>query len=506
QQTQNCAQKLEAAKSQYGENSAEVNKLETKLLQLRAAEQQLQNEVRQANTALSEQANTASQASEKINAAGEKMRSAGETMSTTATPAILGLGAGAMKVASDMDASQRKIQASLGLTSEGAQNLEKIAESTWKNGFGENLAEVDTALIKVFQNMRDVPNEELQGATENVLTLAQTYDVDLNEATRGAGQLMSQFGLSTEETFDLLAAGAQEGLNYSDELFDNLSEYAPLFKQAGFTADEMFNILANGTRDGSYNLDYINDLIKEFGIRVQDGSKGVAEGFGELSQETQYVWASFNAGKATAADVFKAVTGDLKNMDDKVKANQIGVALMGTKFEDMGADAVLGLNELNGGLGKTKGAMDNMKKLQEEAFGQQFKSMLRELAAALEPLGKVLLSLAKDIMPSISSAVKTVSDGFNNLSPTAQKIIIIVGGIVAAIGPLLIILSSLAPLAGALAGAFGITAGAMLGWIAIIPIIIATVVGLVVAIVQNWDSIKEWTINTWNAIKEFLVG
>ena len=54
--------------------------------------------------------------------------------------------------------------------------------------------------------------------------------------------------LSTQETFDLLAAGAQEGLNYSDELFDNLSEYAPLFKQGGFSAQEMFTILANGTK------------------------------------------------------------------------------------------------------------------------------------------------------------------------------------------------------------------------------------------------------------------
>ena len=46
----------------------------------------------------------------------------------------------------------------------------------------------------------------------------------------------------------------------------------------------MFTILANGTKSGSYNLDYINDLVKEFGIRVQDGSKGVSEGFGDLSE------------------------------------------------------------------------------------------------------------------------------------------------------------------------------------------------------------------------------
>ena len=115
------------------------------------------------------------------------------------------MGKSIVNTAIEFDGSQRKIQASLGLTGKGAENLQKIAVDTWKKGFGENLEEVDNALIKVYQNMRDVPHEELQGASENVLTLAKVYDVDLNEATRGAGQLMSQFGLSTQETFDLLA-------------------------------------------------------------------------------------------------------------------------------------------------------------------------------------------------------------------------------------------------------------------------------------------------------------
>ncbi|MEJ9182440.1 phage tail tape measure protein, partial [Bacillus thuringiensis] len=183
-------------------------------------------------------------------------------------------------------------------------------------------------------------------------------------------------------------AGAQEGLNYSDELFDNLSEYAPLFKQGGFSAQEMFTILANGTKDGAYNLDYINDTVAEFGKKVQDGSKGTADAFAGLSEKTQGVWKSFNDGKATAADVFKAVIGDLGSMDDKVKQNQIGVGLFATRWEDMGAAAVLGLTDVNGGLGDVTGRMDEMKKLQEESLGQQFQKALRETQAALEPLGK----------------------------------------------------------------------------------------------------------------------
>lgn len=322
----NLEQQLSAAKRVYGENSTEVQQLETKLNQAKTTLKQFENSLHSVGQSGSQAADGMEQLGKKLDL--HNMMEATQMLQGMSQQ-LIEFGKATVGIAIDFDRSQRKIQSSLGLTQKGAENLGKISKDVWKKGFGESLEEVDTALIKVYQNMRDVPHEELQGASENVLTLAKVYDVDLNEATRGAGQLMSQFGLSTQETFDLLAAGAQEGLNYSDELFDNLSEYAPLFKQGGFSAQEMFTILANGTKNGSYNLDYINDLVKEFGIRVQDGSKGVSEGFGDLSEETQKVWESFNEGKGTAADVFNAVLGDLRKMDDKVKANQIGVALFG---------------------------------------------------------------------------------------------------------------------------------------------------------------------------------
>ncbi|WP_144524451.1 phage tail tape measure protein [Bacillus thuringiensis] len=426
-------------------------------------------------------------------------------MSKYVTLPLAAVGGVAMKMASDVDSSQHKLQASLGLTAKGAENLNGIVKNVWKEGFGENLDEVNLALTKVYQNMRDVPHEELQGATENVLTLAKMYDVDLNEATRGAGQLMSQFGLSTQETFDLLAAGAQNGLNYSDELFDNLSEYAPLFKQAGFTADEMFTILSNGTKDGSYNLDYINDLVKEFGIRVQDGSKGVSDGFGELSKETQGVWAAFNDGKATTADVFNAVLGDLSKMDDKVKANQIGVALFGTKWEDMGADVVLGLNDINGGLGDTTGAMDKMKKQAQEAFSVKLQKAIREAGLALEPLGKILIDMALIILPKVSSAIKTVTDWFNNLSPSMQKTVAIVGVVLMALGPLLLILGQFAFALSNLMPAFSLVVKGMkmlnLAFLSNpFTLIVAAVVLAGALIYRYWDEISVFLITSWQYI------
>lgn len=489
----NLEQQLSAAKRVYGENSTEVQQLEAKLNQAKTTLKQFENSLQSVGRSGSQAADGMAEINKKLDM--NNLMEAAEVLQGISEK-LIEMGKSIVNTAIEFDGSQRKIQASLGLTGKGAENLQKIAVDTWKKGFGENLEEVDNALIKVYQNMRDVPYDELQMASEDVLTLAKIYDVDLNEATRGAGQLMSQFGLSTQETFDLLAAGAQEGLNYSDELFDNLSEYAPLFKQGGFSAQEMFTILANGTKSGSYNLDYINDLVKEFGIRVQDGSKGVSEGFGDLSEETQKVWKSFNEGKGTAADVFNAVLGDLQKMDDKVKANQIGVALFGTKWEDMGADAVLSLNDVHGGLGDVTGRMDEMKKLQEESLGQQFQKALRETQAALEPLGKKFAELAKDILPPIVDGVKAVMDWFSKLSEADQTLLIVMGALSAAF----IILT---PIVAALAVSFGALNLAFLPVIATVAAVSLVITGIIM-LIKNWGAITDWLSEKWSEFKDWF--
>ncbi|WP_406622160.1 phage tail tape measure protein [Bacillus sp. PPSBB_2] len=489
----NLEQQLSAAKRVYGENSTEVQQLETKLNQAKTTLKQFENSLQSVGRSGSQAADGMAEINKKLDM--NNLMEAAEVLQGISEK-LIEMGKSIVNTAIEFDGSQRKIQASLGLTGKGAENLQKIAVDTWKKGFGENLEEVDNALIKVYQNMRDVPYNELQMASEDVLTLAKVYDVDLNEATRGAGQLMSQFGLSTQETFDLLAAGAQEGLNYSDELFDNLSEYAPLFKQGGFSAQEMFTILANGTKSGSYNLDYINDLVKEFGIRVQDGSKGVSEGFGDLSEETQKVWKSFNEGKGTAADVFNTVLGDLQKMDDKVKANQIGVALFGVKWEDMGAEAVLSLNNVHGGLGDVTGRMDEMKKLQEESLGQQFQKALRETQAALEPLGKKFAELAKDILPPIVDGIKSVMDWFSKLSEADQTLLIVMG----ALSTAFIILT---PIVAALAVSFGALNLAFLPVIATIAAVSLVITGIIM-LIKNWGAITDWLSEKWSEFKDWF--
>ncbi|WP_423060229.1 phage tail tape measure protein [Bacillus thuringiensis] len=244
---------------------------------------------------------------------------------------------------------------------------------------------------------------------------------DVNEVTRGAAQLMGRFGLSGQQAFDLLAQGSVKGLNYSNELFDNLSEYGPLFHEMGFSADGMFTILINGSKNGAYNLDYVNDVVKEFGIRVKDGSKSTTEAMGQMSKETQKVWKAMLEGKATSKDVFNAVLNELRTTDDQIKVNQLGVALFGVKWEDLEATTMLSLNNMETGLGNYSGAMNKMVDGYDTS-AKQWKSVTRELQIALEPLGKVILDIAKQAIPELKESVKGVADWFNGLDDSSKKV------------------------------------------------------------------------------------
>lgn len=497
-QAQETRQQLERARALYGENSQEAATLTRQLGQVELHEARLENRIREANESLANQATAADRAADSISKAGGKMKEVGTTMSSSVTPAILGVGVAAGLVASEVEDSTSKIKNSLGLTAESAEELSAVSRDIYNRGFGESLAEVDEALIRTKQNIKGLNDTELSDVIVQAQVLADTFDSDVNEVTRAANNVMQGFGVSSEEAFDLMAYGAQNGLNFSNEMFDNLSEYAPLFGKMGFSADEYFQLLEKGSSAGAYNLDYINDIMKETQIRLKDGSKSTAEAMSQLSEGTQQTWKDFLVGKSTVKDVHNDVIADLKSMDDQTAANNIGVALYGTKWEDLETEAVYALGGIDGELGKVDGSMDEMVKTQEETFGQRFQSMIRELKSSLLPLGQVLLDMAVNWLPRISDAVQILSTWFGNLSPSIQSLIVVFGGVLAVVGPLLVTLGFMAQGIGAL---IGVLAGVSTPVILVVAAIGLLVAGLIAAYTQS-EQFRDKVNTVFNVIKD----
>ncbi|WP_421726831.1 phage tail tape measure protein [Bacillus velezensis] len=339
---------------------------------------------------------------------------------TAGVAAVTGLtvavGAMGTKMALDAQKSQGEFRAQLGLTKNEAKALTQTASSIWKDGFGENMDVVKDALKQVRQNIRGLSEKDLKDVTKGAITLSETFDADVNEVTRAGNNIMKGFGVESQKAFDLMTYGAQKGLNFSNEMFDNLSEYAPLFGKMGFSAEEYFQLLTKGSQAGVYNLDYINDVMKEFQIRVKDGSDSTSGAMAQLSGSTQKVWSQFLKGKGTVKDVSNAVLGELKGMKNQVKANNIGVALYGTKWEDLEADAMYALGGINGKIGDVNGKTKEAGKALQDNFGARLKKIGRSALSALLPIGNGLLDVLEPAMAGLESGMKGLQPVMNSIS------------------------------------------------------------------------------------------
>ncbi|PGD08258.1 hypothetical protein COM34_14245 [Bacillus wiedmannii] len=428
---------LDRLKAVYGENSREVMEHKQKLLDLKGTYSQLDNQIHQTQNQVNKGFDFSSITSGLSNMSqgiGEATNSFGGLGGVIVGhplmmvgAAMAGVGVAAGKMAIDNSNAQAKIQASLGTTREEAKGLTEQARDVWRQGFGEDMATVSNDLITVKKNMKEIPVEKLGEMTKNGQVLAETFGADVNETTRAANSLMKEFGVTGTQAFDTLTVGYQKGLDYSDDFLDTVREYSPLFQNAGFSMDEMMNILISGAQEGAFNLDYVADSVKEFNIRVKDGSKGVKEAFGELGGNAQKTWNEFNKGKATSKEVMTAVIQDLKLQDDAVKRNQLGVALFGTKWEDLESDVMLALDPTINKLGEVEGATVKAGDAIHNSLGAKFKELGRESSTFFEPLTEAFGKLAEntttllknhnEAMGKMKESTKPVVDMFSKDLP-----------------------------------------------------------------------------------------
>lgn len=332
-----------------------------------------------------------------------------------AVTALAGLSTTVAQSLTEMDSVFATLQAQTGLTGDGLRELENAAKEAFTNGYGESLTEVSSAVARVRQNFKNLDNGEVGKVTQSALLLSQTFDSDVNEVTRGVSNAMEAFGISSEKAFDLFTAGGQRGLNFSNEMFDNVAEYSSLFGAMGYSAEEYFGIMERGAKSGVYNLDYVNDVMKEFQIRIKDNSDKTSDYLGLMSQSTLDLWEAQYQGKATVAEVASSVVKDLQSMENQVDANEAGVALFGTKWEDLESKAMYAMLGSTDAMKDFEGATQTAADAVEGSIGNRLKSAWRDLQLTIADVTNEsgaqeffdsVANKADELVPSIVSVVE----------------------------------------------------------------------------------------------------
>ncbi|MED1784235.1 phage tail tape measure protein [Brevibacillus fortis] len=411
--------------------------------------------------------------------------------------ALAGFGLAAVNAASQFEQAMSQVQMATGAADDQIMATKEVAKELYAQNFGQDWNDLGSAITSV-HSITGQAGDALKETTKNALLMRDAFNQEVNESVKAADTMMEQFGITSKDSFTLLAQAQQKGLDKSGDLLDTANEYANQFKALGFTAEEMFDTLAAGSENGAFNLDKVGDAVKEFNIRAKDGSKGTTEAFQMLGLDAAKMAQTFARGGPEAKKAFDQVLQMIAAIEDPVQRNTVGVALMGSQFEDLEAPIIASMGTAQKQFDKTKDTMDKLNQAKVDSPGQALALIGRQIETGLIiPIGQFLLPILMDVSNGIGFFIKHI-DVFGPA----------IGGIAA------IIIGAMVP---------AMWAAAVAGWAMVAPflpiIAIALLVGAAIAgvilifknwgtigpwLAQKWQVFKTWTINIFNSVVQFF--
>lgn len=405
-----------------------------------------------------------------------------DNLSAAATGVAIGGGLTA-GIASSFNAEvvTDRLGASLGATPAEAERYGKLASELYRGAWGESLDEVAGAIGAVVRTTKDLGTESeasLGRITPIAMDIASTFDKDLNEVLRAAGQLVrNDMAPNIESALDLLTTGFQGGADRADDFLDTINEYTPAFARLGLTGPDALKLIDEGLQAGAFNSDKLGDAINEFSIRAIDGSKGstdalakVSEALGLGADGALNLQQAIAGGGDAGAEAFRRIVEGLGQIKDPLERDAAGVALFGSMWEDMGEGVILSLTGAGGSVKDFAGQAKELSDTVNDNLGTRLSSLVRE------GLGGISDILNATLLPVIDK----VLGFFEKIGVSGGTVATVIGGIVIAIGGLATVggivaavaagfaglvgaVSSLAPLFAVLTGPIGLTVAAVAG-------------------------------------------
>lgn len=290
------------------------------------------------------------------------------------------------------------LQAKTGATSEQMEVLSDVVDRVYVDNLGEDWQDIADAVALAQQNVGDFESD-LTGVTKGALILRDTFDYDVNESLRASKALMQNFGVDGYTAMNYIAEGAQNGLDFSGEFLDSISEYSVQFAKVGMDVDDMFHIMQAGTDSGAWKLDTLANAIKEFAVAAIDGSETTQEAFAALGYDASEVMNIFAKGGEDASLAFQQILEDIMSMDDEVARDAIGVSLFKTTWEDLGVEAVAALGSISDNAYITGDALAEIGALQYDSLDLAIQGIGRQLETGLAPVATDITQKLKDLAP-----------------------------------------------------------------------------------------------------------
>ena len=435
-------------------NTTAIKKKRNELTNAEIKLQDYNNRLKEIDIQLNDSSKKIQQYGKKISDVGEKIDNVGNKASVISA----GVAAGGVALANNamnLENAVAKYVSSTNTATKETEKYKKVLENINNNNYGEGYEDIADSMTQVTMQLKDLNEQDLQNITEKAIALRDLFGYDVSESIRAVKAMMDNLNVTADEAFNLIAEGKKQGLDFSNELLDNINEYSVQFGKLGLSAEDMFNIFKVGADNGAFNLDKIGDAVKEFSIRVIDGSNTTVDGFEKIGLNADKMAEKFANGGEEAKQAFIEVVNRLGSMDDKVSQSIAGVDLFGTMWEDLGPTVITSFSKMDNGILKTS---DSMQKSIDQLYNttkKKAETQLKRLQSLGADFGEEMLPVLEDLI----DVAEKFTEKLENMSDAEKENIVKIGLITAALGPLTKTLGGVTKGIGTITQAIGVMKG-----------------------------------------------
>lgn len=475
-------------------------------------------------------------AEQKLNGLSSAFKTTGGLLSKNVTLPIVGVGAAAVKTATDFEAGMSEVKAISGAT---GSEFDALRDKAIEMGAKTKFSASDSADAFKYMAMAGWDASQMMDGIAGIMDLAAASGEDLATTSDIVTDALTAFGLQASDSAhfaDVLAQASSKSNTNVGLMGETFKYVAPVAGALGYSIEDTavaIGLMANsgikGSQAGTALRSTITRLAKPVGeakdaveelkisITNTDGTMKplsqtmveLREKFAGLTEEQKAQYAAMLAGQEGMSGLLAIVNAsdeDFQKLTDEIN-NANGAA------EDM-ADIMM--DNTAGAVEQLKGALESagiltgekltpyIRQLAEWITGlvEKFNSLSEEeqdqivkFGLILAAIGPVLLILAKVI-----SVVTTVMKAFKLLGTTMTTIKESVDLVKAGYAGLATQMGGIPKLVAGISTGFG----GMLAPIAAVIAVVAVLVGAFVTLWKTNEEFRDNMVGIWNSIKESI--
>lgn len=475
-------------------------------------------------------------AEQKLNGLSSAFKTTGGLLSKNVTLPIVGVGAAAVKTATDFEAGMSEVKAISGAT---GSEFDALRDKAIEMGAKTKFSASDSADAFKYMAMAGWDASQMMDGIAGIMDLAAASGEDLATTSDIVTDALTAFGLQASDSAhfaDVLAQASSKSNTNVGLMGETFKYVAPVAGALGYSIEDTavaIGLMANSGIKGSQAgtalrstitrlakpVGEAKDAVEELGISITnaDGTMKplsqtmveLREKFAGLTEEQKAQYAAMLAGQEGMSGLLAIVNAsdeDFQKLTDEIN-NANGAA------EDM---ASVMMDNTAGAVEQLKGALESagiligekltpyIRQLAEWITGlvEKFNSLSEEeqdqivkFGLILAAIGPVLLILAKVI-----SVVSTVVKAFKLFGTTMTTIKTSIDLVKAGYAGLATQMGGIPKLIAGISTGFG----GMLVPIAAVIAVVAVLVGAFVTLWKTNEEFRDNMVGIWNSIKESI--